>query len=52
MENFDSHKLKIDEKSCKNILIFYIDYVTIKDLKYLRINSVGEWILQQGEWIP
>ena len=33
--------MKIDEKLCKNILIYYIGYVTIKDLKYMKINSVN-----------
>ena len=33
--------IKIYEKSYKNILIFYIGYVTIKDSKYVKINSVN-----------
>ena len=33
--------MKIDENSCKNILIYYIGYVSIKDLKYVKINSVN-----------
>ena len=33
--------IKIDEKSHKNILISYIGYVTIKDSKYVKINSVN-----------
>ena len=33
-------KIKIDEKSYKNILIYYIGCVTIKDLKYLKIDIV------------
>ena len=37
---FDTNKIKIDEKSYKNILTYYIGYVTIKDLKYVKINSV------------
>ena len=42
MKNFDWNKIKIDEKSCKNILTYsYIEYVTIKDLKYVNINSVN-----------
>ena len=40
MKNFDPNKIKIDEKSYKNILIYCIGYVTIKDLKYVKINSV------------
>ena len=38
---FNSNKIKIDEKSYKNILIYYIGYVTIKDLKCVKINSVN-----------
>ena len=39
--NFDPNKIKIDEKSYKNILIYNIGYVTIKDSKYVQINSVN-----------
>ena len=38
IENVDPNNIKIDEKSYKNILIYYIGYVTIK--KYLKFNSV------------
>ena len=41
INNFDSNKIKIDEKSYKNIFIYYIGYVTIKDLKYVKVNSVN-----------
>ena len=41
IKNFDSNNFKIDEKSHKNILIYYIRYVTIKDSKYVEINSVN-----------
>ena len=41
MKNFDSNDIKIDKKSCKSILIYYIGYVTIKDLKFIQINSVN-----------
>ena len=40
IKNFDSNDIKIDEKSCKNVLLYYIGYVTIKDLKYVKISSV------------
>ena len=30
----------MDEKSYKNILIYFITFVTIKDWKYVKINSV------------
>ena len=41
IKGFDPNSIKIDEKSYKNILIYYIAYVTIKDSKYLKINSVN-----------
>ena len=31
IENFDLNNIKIDEKSYKNIRIYYIGYVTIKE---------------------
>ena len=39
IESFDPNNFKIDEKSYKNIFIYYIGYVTFK--KYLKINSVN-----------
>ena len=41
LKKFDPNNIKIDEKSDKNIFIYYIVYVTIKDLKYVKINSVN-----------
>ena len=38
---FDPTNINRDEKSCKNIFIYYIGYVTNKDLKYVKINSVN-----------
>ena len=38
---FDPNKIKTNEKWYKNILIYYIGYLTIKDSKYLKINSVN-----------
>ena len=40
IKNLDSNETKIDEKSYKNI-IYYIGYVTVKDLNYTTINSVN-----------
>ena len=37
-KTFDPNNIKLDEKSYKNFLIYYIGYVTIKDLKYMKIN--------------
>ena len=39
IENFDPNNIKIDEKSYKNISIYYTGYMTIK--KYLKIYSVS-----------
>ena len=41
IKNFDSNKIKIDEKSYKNILIYYIGHVTIKVGEYVKTNSVN-----------
>ena len=41
IKGFDSNNIKMDEKSKKNVLIYYIAYVTIKHSKYLKINSVN-----------
>ena len=41
IKNFDPNKMKINEKLNKNILIYYIGYGTIKDSKYVKINSVN-----------
>ena len=34
IKDFDPNNIKIDEKLYKNILIYYIGYVMIKDSKY------------------
>ena len=33
IKTFDQNNIKIDEKSYKDILIYYIGYVTVKDSK-------------------
>ena len=59
-KNFDPNNIKIDKKLYKNILIYYIGYVTIKDLKYIKITSVNPLYLivnkvngcfEELEWI-
>ena len=35
----------MDGKSYKNVLIYFISYVTIKDSKYVKINSVNPFYL-------
>ena len=41
IKNFDPNNIKTDERSYKNILIYYTGYATIKDLKYIKINSIN-----------
>ena len=41
IKNFDPNDIKIDEKSYRNILIYYIGYVTIKASKYVKTDSVN-----------
>ena len=41
IKNFDRNKIKIDEKSYNNIIIYCIRYVTTKDSKYVKINSLN-----------
>ena len=45
MKNLDRNKIKIDEKSYKNIFVYCTGYVTIKDSKYVKINSVNSLYL-------
>ena len=41
IKNFDANDIKLDEKSNKNILIYYIRYVTIKNSKCVKINNIN-----------
>ena len=41
IKNLDLYKIKIDEKSYKNIVIYHIGYVTIKNLHCIKTNSVN-----------
>ena len=41
MKKFVPNNIEIDEKSHKNIFIYYIGNMTNKDLKYLKINIVN-----------
>ena len=45
IKNLDSNKIEIDEKSNKNILTYYIGYVAVKNLSYIKINSVTLYTL-------
>ena len=47
IETFDSSMLKLDKKSCKNLDIYNIGYVTIKKIGYgYDINSVNPLYLR------
>ena len=48
VKNFDPNNIKTDEKSRKNILVYSSRYVTIKDSKYVKINSVNAIYLILG----
>ena len=41
IKNFDPINIRIDEKSYKDILIYFVGYATIKDSKYVKINSLN-----------
>ena len=41
IKDFHPNLLKIDEKSYKNIDIYCIGYITMKDSDYVNINSVN-----------
>ena len=41
IKDFDPNLLKIYKKSNKNIDIYYIGYITVKDSGQVKINSVN-----------
>ena len=41
IKNFDRNYIKIDEKSYKNILIYYTGYLTRKASKHVKISSAN-----------
>ena len=41
IKNFDPSLIKIDKKSYKNIGIYHIGYITMKDTDRVKINSVN-----------
>ena len=45
IKNFDLNNIKIVEKLYKNILIYYVQFVTINDLKYVKIDIVNSLCL-------
>ena len=40
-KNIDPNKIKIDQKSYRIILIYYIGYVTVKNYNCVKVNSVN-----------
>ena len=49
IRNFDSNLVKIDKNSYKNIDIYYIGHIAIKDSEYVKIHSVNTLYLIIGE---
>ena len=41
IKNFDPNNIKIDKKSNKKIILHFIGYVTVKDWKYIKNNSIN-----------
>ena len=41
IKNFDSRRIKIDNKSYTNIIIYYIGCITMKNLSYVTIDNVN-----------
>ena len=46
---FNPSLLKIDKMSYKNIGIYYIGYITMKNSDYVKINSVNPLYIVTGE---
>ena len=45
VKKIDLSNIKIHKRSYRNILIYYIGYATIKDQKYVKINSANSLYL-------
>ena len=41
IKNLDPNKIKTDEKSWRNILIYYIGYVMFNDVRYVKIHRTN-----------
>ena len=41
IKDFNPDFLKIDKKPNKSIDIYYIEYITMKDFDYVKVNSVN-----------
>ena len=49
IKDFDSKLLKIDKKPFRNIDIYCIGYITVKDYDYVKIDSVNPFYLDISE---
>ena len=49
IKDFDPSLLKIDKKTYKNIGIYYIGYITMKDSDHVKINSVNPLYISINE---
>ena len=49
IKDFDSSLIKIDKESYKNIGIYHIGYITMKDSDHVKINSVNPLYLIIGD---
>ena len=50
IKNFNSNQIRIGKKkSYKNIIIYYFGYITIKNISYVKINSVNHLYLIIGK---
>ena len=45
IKGFNPNLLKVDKKSYKNIGIYYIGYITMKNSDYVKINSVNPFYI-------
>ena len=44
IKNFNSNIIKVDERSYRNVLIYYIGFETTNKSLYLIINKIDEYI--------
>ena len=49
IKDLDPNLMKIDNKSYKNIDIYYIGYIAVKDSDFVKINSVNPLYLVISE---
>ena len=51
IKTFDPNNIKTDGKSYKNAFIYNIGYVTMKNSKYVKTNSVKHVYFFSAKWI-